>query len=337
MTCSEHVHGSKCNVMWLSLFLLLHASEFLNLPKMLQEDHRAATITTNSNSPTRSISSFPMFLFHWRAANLDLKPILHKPSLACETKPRQMNPRLLWTSPLWTALRLLTFGLSINANGWLNYVDLHPCVLQRAGFQAHRVKRAASCQPRCVLNLSCFVICPCGRCRQCQARVFLKWQQLLAALFSAFKLLSAKTHFALNGQAYNTSTSVSLICPSHLQLDTSLKPSPHKTRVLCREREMGKERDSLFQAESACRINVENWHRDSELSSLVARKISCTNLTKHEKLHTPYVYNACDREKGCKNLKKKTRTLCTRFPTIRTSAEISCPAPSTHGKPYEKP
>lgn len=86
-----------------------------------------ATTTTDYNSPTRSVSSFQMFLSHWRAANLDRKPILHKPSLACETKPRQMNPRLLRTSPLWTALRLLTFGigLSINASGWLNYVDLH--------------------------------------------------------------------------------------------------------------------------------------------------------------------------------------------------------------------
>lgn len=86
-----------------------------------------ATTTTDYNSPTRSVSSFQMFLSHWRAANLDLKPILHKPSLACETKPRQMNPRLLRTSPLRTALRLLTFGigLSINASGWRNYVDLH--------------------------------------------------------------------------------------------------------------------------------------------------------------------------------------------------------------------
>lgn len=119
-------------------------------------------------------------------------------------------------------------------------------MLQRAGLQADRVKRAVSCQPRCVLNLSCFVMCPCGQCRQCQARVFLKWQQLLAALFSAFKLLSAKTHFALKGQAYNTSTSVPLICPSHLQLDTSLKPSPHQTRVFCREREREREEGELI-------------------------------------------------------------------------------------------
>lgn len=129
----------------------------------------------------------------------------------------------------------LAFQLT-QADGWTMWIYTWLCMLQRAGFQADRVKRAVSCQPRCVLNLSCFVMCPCGQCRQCQARVFLKWQQLLAALFSAFKLLSAKTRFALKGKP----TIQALQYPSSVQVTcswTHLCPLHTKESLLQRERE----------------------------------------------------------------------------------------------------
>ena len=184
------------------------------------------------------------------------------------------------------------------------------CMLQRAGLQADRVKRAVSCQPRCVLNLSCFVMCPCGQCRQCQARVFLKWQQLLAVLFSAFKLLSAKTHFALKGKP----TIQALQYPSSVQVTcswTHLCPLHTKESLLQRERERGR-RETVDSTRNqpagyTWKTALLIWHRDLVLSSLVARKISGTNLTKQEKSYTAFVYNACSTEKGCKSLKKQNK------------------------------